>query len=171
MTVEDRGAHVLVVLVVDVPQPNRFVPRTGCKKLSPRAPCHTFHLIFMSLKARPTLELPTLIVPNCHSAVEACTGQVFATGGPGNPSYCPDGKSSVISEYLCNGGERGVPMNCCPKTLNNVDISRKCFKRQSNSPGVSLCKDSFASPLIPLPPPQPYCLVLPACRQNLDQQS
>ena len=68
------------------------------------------------------------------------------------------------------GGKRGT-MNCCPKTLNNVDISRKCFKRQSNSPGVSLCKDSFASPLIPLPPPQPYCLVLPACRQNLDQQS
>ena len=94
---EDRGAHVLVVLVVDVPQPNRFVPRTGCKKLSPWTPCHTFDLILMSLKARPTLELPTLVVPDCHSAVEARTGQVFATGGPGNPSYCPVGISSVIS--------------------------------------------------------------------------
>ena len=168
---EDRGAHVLVVLVVDVPQPNRFVPRTGCKKLSPWAPCHTFHLIFMSLKARPTLELPTLVVPDCHSAVEACTGQVFATGGPGNPSYCPVAWEIIndLMIFVQWGGKTDAHKLLSKNSY--VDISRKCFKRQSNSPGVSLCKDSFASPLIPLPPPQPYCLVLPACRQNLDQQS
>ena len=46
MTVEDGGAHVLVVLIVDVPKPHRLVPGTSCHELSSWTPSHTFHLGF-----------------------------------------------------------------------------------------------------------------------------
>ena len=51
----------------------------------------------------------------------------------------------------------------------SLSTSSPCVS--SSSPCVPLCKNSFACPLVPLPPPQPYRLVLPACRQNLEKKS
>ena len=50
VTVKDGSTHVLVILVVNVPKPNRFVPRTSCKKLSSWTPCHALHLWLSSMR-------------------------------------------------------------------------------------------------------------------------
>ena len=153
----------------------------------------------MSLKACSTLKLSTLVVPHCDSAIKACTGQVLAARGPGYPSHCPVVK--FWSKMFINRQCSEISMNSCPtssscnqlqwtslalifvimdisrkrqsmcESYDDVKVSSKSFKCNPLSPCVSLCKNSFAGPLISLPPPQSYCLVLPARGQNLWQQN
>ena len=163
---EDGGAHVLVVLIVDVPKPHRLVPGTSCHELSSWTPSHTFHLSFYENWAvkwfdgiqhfRHYYQLSYLAIIIASNTSFSCPSRLAPhSNWPLLLSHTATVPSKLaLARYLPHGDQ---------------DTHRTVLSRPAQVlwplliPGVAFCEDGFASPLVTFSPPKPDCLVLPTC--------
>ena len=74
---EHGCARVLVVLLVDVPDPDGLVARTRCQKVARPRKGRTLNLVLVALQCRRALKLARLPVPHSHRPVETTNERVF----------------------------------------------------------------------------------------------